>query len=60
MMVEKEKRFNETYVLDPVIVTETPEAKSVLKEVRLRADDLSEKLFAADMRTSAAPLHRRT
>ena len=54
MMVEKEKRFNETGVLDPVIVTETPEAKAALREVRLHADDLSEKLFAADMRTSAA------
>ena len=54
MMVEKEKRFNETGVLDPVVVTETPEAKAALREVRLHADDLSEKLFAADMRTSAA------
>ena len=54
MMVEKEKRFNETYVLDPVIVIETPEAKAALREVRLRMDDISEKLFTADMRTSAA------
>ena len=54
MMVEKEKRFNETYVLEPVIVTETDEARQLLRELRVKMDDLSEKLFTADMRTSAA------
>ena len=54
MMVEKEKRFNETYVLEPVIVTETDEARQLLRELRVKTDDLSEKLFTSDMRTSAA------
>ena len=33
-MVAREKRFNETYVLEPVVVTETPEAKHMLRELR--------------------------
>ena len=48
------KRFNETYVLEPVIVAETDEARQLLRELRVKTDDLSEKLFTADMRTSAA------
>ena len=54
MMAEKEKKFNETYVLDPVIVTETDEARQLLRELRTKTDDLSERLFTTDMRTSAA------
>ena len=54
MMVEKEKRFNETCVLEPVIVTEADEARQLLRELRVKTDDLSEKLFTAGMRTSAA------
>ena len=53
-MSAREKRFNETYVLEPVIVTETPEAKSVLREVRLRADDIARRLFDSDLATAAA------
>ena len=54
MMAEKELKFNETAYLEPVIVTESPEAKHALKEIRFNADELSRRLFESDLRTAAA------
>ena len=53
-MAEREKRFHETYVLDPVIVVETDEAKSLFRDLRNSIDDISEKLFTSDLRAAAA------
>ncbi len=53
-MAAREKRFNETYVLEPVIVTETPEAKHALRELRFNTDEISRRLFDSDLGTAAA------
>jgi len=53
-MVAREKKFNETYVLDPVLVTETTEAKIKIKELRFNADEIGRRLFESDLKTGAA------
>ena len=53
-MAERERKFHETYVLDPVIVVETDEAKSLFRDLRTSIDDISEKLFTSDLRAAAA------
>ncbi len=52
-MAEKERRFVETGVLDPIIVHENEEAKEKLAELRLRADEISQQLFDAGLTTAA-------
>ena len=54
MMAEKEKRFNETYVLEPVIVTESSDAKRKLTELRVGADQVAQKLFDKHLDDAAA------
>lgn len=54
LMVEKEKRFVETLRLEPVIVTETPEAKIKIKELRFNTDEIGRRLFESDLKTGAA------
>jgi len=54
MMAEKEKRFNETCLLEPVIVVETPEAKHKLAEERVKIDSFSRQLFEDGLPAAAA------
>ena len=53
-MAEREKKFNETYVLEPVIVTESPEAKAKLRELRFNSDEISRRLFDSGLESAAA------
>lgn len=53
-MAAREKEFNETGVLAPVVVTETPDAKRKLAELRQGTDEIARRLFDSDLETAAA------
>ena len=54
MMSEREKRFTDTGILDPVVVTETPEAKLEIRKLKFNADEISRRLFESDLKCGAA------
>ena len=54
MMAEREKRFTDTGILDPVVVTETPEAKLEIQKLKFNADEISRRLFESDLKCGAA------
>ena len=58
LMAAREKKFVDTGVLEPVIVTETPEAKLRIADLRTLSDTVAHRLFDSDLRTAAA-LHCR-
>ena len=53
-MAAREKAFNETGVLVPVVIAESSEAKEKLRELRFNADEISRRLFESDLETAAA------
>ena len=54
MMAEREKRFTDTGILEPVVVTETPEAKLEIQKLKFNADEISRRLFESDLKCGAA------
>jgi len=54
MMSAKEKKFVETGVLEPVVISETPEAKAKIKDLRFTADEIGRRLFESDLKAGAA------
>ena len=53
-MAERERKFTETGVLEPVVVTETPDAKQALADLRTSSDEIARRLFDSDLKTAAA------
>jgi len=54
MMAAKEKQVNDTGVLNPVVIAETPEAKLRIAELRTSSDEIARRFFDSDLKTAAA------
>ncbi|MCQ2390460.1 MAG: DUF3987 domain-containing protein [Kiritimatiellae bacterium] len=53
-MAAREKAFTESGILQPIVVTESPEAKLKIAELRTGSDAIARRLFESDLRTAAA------
>ena len=54
MMAAKEHKFNETGILEPVVVREDDNAKCRIADMKSTADIVAKRLFDSDLKTAAA------